>query len=500
MQPLNRIPPTVPIFAANPGVVPGVNDDVNDGYKNGYFWGETSTPLLYWLADQTAGAALWQALQPYPIPPGDLPNAINATKIANGSVNNTEFQYLSTVTSNVQDQLNAKVATINVTLALTETPSQVATAIGQSGVYTFDVSGGGAGRVGIGCVSATNYGYFWQICDDASFQPRIRFGSNSSTWGSWLPFGGAALDAKAALSGTPAANQIAVWASATAVGGVANLLFGSGVLTVPGAIELHGSPASVGASVRNRHGNGGTTDLCDNVPTGGKYQVTVNGSSVMQVNGSEFTLPSGHVQTFLGALATQFTAKTAKTTPVGADLFLISDSAASGDAKKLSFTDLTSALGVGAVTGSIAMWGTGSAPTGYLLCDGSAVSRSTYSALFALLSTTFGAGNGSTTFNLPDFRGRAPIGVGTGSGLTARALADQVGVESVTLTGAQSGLPAHTHTVPGGDTPNYGSTAGKLSGTGTGGAVTTSSAGPSDASSSHTNMQPSLAVHFIIKT
>jgi len=56
-----------------------------------------------------------------------------------------------------------------------------------------------------------------------------------------------------------------------------------------------------------------------------------------------------------------------------------------------------------------------SAPTGWLLCDGSAVSRTTYSALFSAISTTWGSGDGSTTFNVPDFRGRATIGSGTGT-------------------------------------------------------------------------------------
>lgn len=56
-----------------------------------------------------------------------------------------------------------------------------------------------------------------------------------------------------------------------------------------------------------------------------------------------------------------------------------------------------------------------SIPTGWLECDGSAVSRTTYAALFAAISTTWGAGDGSTTFNLPDFRDRVPIGAGTGT-------------------------------------------------------------------------------------
>lgn len=53
------------------------------------------------------------------------------------------------------------------------------------------------------------------------------------------------------------------------------------------------------------------------------------------------------------------------------------------------------------------------APAGFLICDGAAVSRSTYAALFGVLATLYGAGNGSTTFNVPDLRGRVAVGKGT---------------------------------------------------------------------------------------
>jgi len=64
-------------------------------------------------------------------------------------------------------------------------------------------------------------------------------------------------------------------------------------------------------------------------------------------------------------------------------------------------------------TGSIIMYGAASAPSGYYLCEGAAISRSTYSALFAVIGTTYGTGDGSTTFNVPDFRDRAPYGAST---------------------------------------------------------------------------------------
>ncbi len=64
----------------------------------------------------------------------------------------------------------------------------------------------------------------------------------------------------------------------------------------------------------------------------------------------------------------------------------------------------------GAVVGAIQMYGGATAPKGWLLCDGSAVSRTTYAKLFEVLGTAYGAGDGSTTFNVPNFSGRFPIG------------------------------------------------------------------------------------------
>ena len=83
-------------------------------------------------------------------------------------------------------------------------------------------------------------------------------------------------------------------------------------------------------------------------------------------------------------------------------------------------------------------------PEGWLLCDGSAINRTTYANLFALIGTTYGSGNGTTTFNVPDMRSRMPIGAGAGTGLTSRALAATGGAESVVI--ASGNLPLHQHT------------------------------------------------------
>lgn len=81
------------------------------------------------------------------------------------------------------------------------------------------------------------------------------------------------------------------------------------------------------------------------------------------------------------------------------------------------------------------------APQGWMLCDGSAVSRTTYAALFAVIGTTYGEGDGETTFNIPDLTGRVVIGSSQ-----SHALGTTGGSETVTLTADQ--LPAHTHVVP----------------------------------------------------
>lgn len=94
----------------------------------------------------------------------------------------------------------------------------------------------------------------------------------------------------------------------------------------------------------------------------------------------------------------------------------------------------------GVPAGTIVQWGTNTAPANWMICDGTAISRSTYASLFQVIGTTYGSGDGSTTFNLPDLRGRVPVGKNGGSFGT---LAATGGSESVTLTAAQ--IPGHTH-------------------------------------------------------
>ena len=103
------------------------------------------------------------------------------------------------------------------------------------------------------------------------------------------------------------------------------------------------------------------------------------------------------------------------TTPVNADnLNLLQDNVEdalfSGD-----YDDLTNKPDIpeGIPVGTINIYAGSTAPTGYLICNGAAVSRTTYSNLFDVIGTTYGSGDGSTTFNVPNLKGKIPVGLDT---------------------------------------------------------------------------------------
>jgi microcystin-dependent protein len=157
--------------------------------------------------------------------------------------------------------------------------------------------------------------------------------------------------------------------------------------------------------------------------------------------------------------------------------------------------------------GEIRMFGGNFAPAGWAFCDGSILSIAENDALFALIGTTYG-GDGQTTFALPDLRGRMPIHQGQGPGTSNRIIGQLGGNESVTLLAPQ--LPSHSHTA----LANAGSgNADTPSGMYWSGSATTPQYVPGDQANTnmnaaaigssgqnlpHDNMQPFLAVSFII--
>ncbi len=155
--------------------------------------------------------------------------------------------------------------------------------------------------------------------------------------------------------------------------------------------------------------------------------------------------------------------------------------------------------------GEIRLFAGNFAPAGWASCQGQLIAIADNETLFALIGTTYG-GDGENTYALPDLRGRVPIHVGTGPGLTQRLIGEQGGAETVTLTAAQ--LPPHTHTVAATAAP-------ALATAGPGGVLATASVSiygttpptipmaaaaiaPAGGGQPHENMAPFMAMNYII--
>lgn len=189
-----------------------------------------------------------------------------------------------------------------------------------------------------------------------------------------------------------------------------------------------------------------------------------------------------------------------------------------------SWSDLGSAGTIEMPAGSVQPWLGASAPSGWLICNGQAVSRTTYSGLYAIISTRFGTGDGSTTFNVPDLQGYQITGTGTGNGsidntttyrqgtVDAGAIAAHIGTaaihsHSLTYTAAteteHSNSHSHTATVSEGtittathtysDTSNSGQSHTHTSSVASGGGISATLTGSTRASTAHTHTAPTVS-------
>ncbi len=144
------------------------------------------------------------------------------------------------------------------------------------------------------------------------------------------------------------------------------------------------------------------------------------------------------------------------------------------------------------VVGVITMYGGTTVPLGTLLCDGSEVSRTTYSRLFDAIGTIYGAGNGTGTFNLPNLQGRVPVGL-KASETIFNTLGNIGGTGAHTLTIAE--IPAHTHTYLGIQSQNAASGVDTVA---ENSPRPTETSGSTGGGQSHNNLQPYIVLNYII--
>ena len=148
------------------------------------------------------------------------------------------------------------------------------------------------------------------------------------------------------------------------------------------------------------------------------------------------------------------------------------------------------------ISGMMLAWGGSTAPSGWLMCDGSSYLRTAYPLLFAVIGTTYGSVDG-THFNVPQLAGQVPVGIGGTLGLT---LGQQFGEVTHLLTGPESGVQAHSHGIVTDKFSDQGSYISNTQlGSGFERTINTNVAGDTNAVTAHNNVQPSLGVNWIIK-
>ena len=307
------------------------------------------------------------------------------------------------------------------------------------------------------------------------------------------------------VQGTPgAAATVTVGSTTTGAAGTSASVTNSGTtaaavleFTIPrgdtGATGPAGSAATVAA---------GTTTTG---AAGSSASVTNSGTSSAAV--FDFTIPRGDT----GAAGTAATVAVGTTTTGAAGTSASVTNSGTSSAATLNFTipkgdkGDTGATGPdGNPTGAIIAYAGSTAPTNYLLCDGSVVSQTTYAALYAVVSTTYNTGGeGAGNFRLPNLKGRTVVGRDSGD-TDWDTLGETRGSKTHTL--AESEIPSHTHG-PGSYETNFQSVtnttvtgaAGRLT-TGTG--VTRAVSGTSGATGgggSHNNIQPSIVLNYLIR-
>lgn len=230
------------------------------------------------------------------------------------------------------------------------------------------------------------------------------------------------------------------------------------------------------------------TDL--NTALNSKQSTLVSGTNIKTIN-NQSLLGSGDITIGGGGGTDEIAIST--TQPTGDEVLWINPEEASSISASVAFDSLP--------IGTIVEYSSPILPDGYLMCDGSAVSRTTYSDLFNKIGITYGSGDGSTTFNLPNLKGKVPVGLNS-SDNSFNTLGKTGGEKTHTLTTTE--IPSHSHIL--GETLLISNGGSSLTGSGstphlysTAAKDAYSNVGSSGGGEAHNNLQPYIVVNYIIK-
>jgi len=327
-------------------------------------------------------------------------------------------------------------------------------------------------------------------------------------------FSNITVEGNADIQGTLSVSGAAVFKSTVTVEGAGTF---KGDVSVSGNTRIGGTVTVAGAvSLASTLSVGGATNLASTVTVVGaaalKSTVTVGGAanfgSTVTVEGATnlaSTVTVVGAGTFKSNVSVSGNMNIAGNTSIGGTVTIVGANVQAANAKVCAsafYGDATNMTGL-LPSGVILPYGASASPTGFLLCNGQSVSRSTYSSLFAVITSLYGDGNGSSTFNVPDLRGRFIAGWDAGTSVLTSVTANMVlgssiantgGAQAVTLTTAQ--MPAHTH--------SYTIKASGVGGNEGSGSLwyntSSSSTGSTGSDGAHSNIPPTMILNYIIKT
>ena len=330
--------------------------------------------------------------------------------------------------------------------------------------------------------------------------------------------GNADIQGTLSVSGAATFKSTVTVEGAAVVSGAASFLSG---VSVSGALVAKGTNTFAGA---NTFSNTVTVDgiagfkshvnVSGNMSIGGTASITGAAlfASTVTITGATnlaSTVTVVGAGTFKSNVSVSGNMNIAGNTSIGGTVTIVGANVQAANAKVCAsafYGDGTNLTGL-LPPGIVLPYGASASPTGYLLCNGAAVSRSTYSSLFAVITSLYGDGNGSSTFNVPDLRGRFIAGwdvSATASSVLTSVTAGMVintniantgGVQAVTLAVAQT--PSHNH-LAGSNQYSISDDAGNnlQSGTSVASVSTTSTGG----GGAHSNIPPTMILNYIIKT